>query len=90
VAFFTHNDSDGTYSEVVIGTNNNNFSYWDDQSNSYYRQVDAADNKITKDKQGGTLTWDFWPLSSGSTSSNSSLSPFAPARIPGRPGPQFP
>lgn len=53
---------------------------------SYFREVEATNNIITRDKEGGTLAWDFWPLSNGGIFPNSSdtSASFAPARIPAR------
>jgi hypothetical protein len=76
------------YNKTVNGTSINEFSYVDAKLNSYYRTVDVIDNTITKDQQGGSLTWDFWPLAIGEPGTNpqslvQSL-PLFPARVPGR------
>ncbi|KAH9030851.1 peptide N-acetyl-beta-D-glucosaminyl asparaginase amidase A-domain-containing protein [Lactarius deliciosus] len=41
--------------QVVTGTSNNRFYYTDTEGNTYTRQVNASNNVITFDKEGGTL-----------------------------------
>jgi hypothetical protein len=72
------------------GTSINQFSYADAKSNSYYRNVDAVNNTITEDQQGGSLTWDFWPLATGlpEIEPQTVVQTLFPARFPGhRTGP---
>jgi hypothetical protein len=75
----------------MTGSSYNNFTYADSEANSYYRLVDAKNNTITKDQQGGSLKWDFWPLAtvpSGSDGIGSGpgvadgLEPLIPFRSP--------
>jgi hypothetical protein len=72
------------YESTANGTSINQFSYVDAKLNSYYRNVDAVNNTITKDQQGGSLTWDFWPLATGLPEMEPQQSqPLFPARGPG-------
>ena len=43
------------YKRTANGTSLNQFSYVDAKSNSYYRKVDAVNDTIIKDQQGGSL-----------------------------------
>ncbi|PVG04457.1 hypothetical protein CPB86DRAFT_748030 [Serendipita vermifera] len=75
------------YNRTANGTNLNDFSYTDAKLNTYYRSVDVTNNTIKKDRQGGSLTWDFWPLASGLPrpvpTSNTNQSAIIPMRLPG-------
>jgi hypothetical protein len=75
------------YTYTANGTSINQFSYVDAKSNSYYRNVDAVNNTITKDQHGGSLTWDFWPLATGLPEMvpqpTAQSQPLFPARGPG-------
>jgi len=75
------------YETTANGTSINQFSYVDAKSNSYYRNVDAVNDTITKDQQGGSLTWDFWPLATGLPDMEpqpiAQSQPLFPARVPG-------
>ncbi|KAG8866451.1 hypothetical protein FRC20_008497 [Serendipita sp. 405] len=50
------------FNRTANGTTFNEFHYVDGKLNSYSRLVDVTNNTVTKDRQGGTLTWDFWPF----------------------------
>ncbi|KAJ7172470.1 peptide N-acetyl-beta-D-glucosaminyl asparaginase amidase A-domain-containing protein [Mycena filopes] len=60
------------------GTNNNTFSYVDTENNSFFRQVNAAFNNITLDKQSGSLS----AAPSSHVSSIQNAGAFAGARLP--------
>ncbi|KIM33130.1 hypothetical protein M408DRAFT_61343 [Serendipita vermifera MAFF 305830] len=77
------------FNRTANGTSENSFSYVDAKLNSYYRVVNSLNNTITKDQQGGSLTWDFWPLAVGwpgtvPESIVDSLPPFEVAHLPHR------
>lgn len=77
------------FNRTANGTSDNSFSYLDAKLNSYYRTIYSINNTITKDQQGGSLTWDLWPLAVGwpgtvPESIVDSLPPFEIARLPHR------
>ncbi|CCA78062.1 related to peptide-n4-(n-acetyl-beta-d-glucosaminyl) asparaginase amidase N [Serendipita indica DSM 11827] len=79
------------FNRTANGTNINEFSYLDAKLNSYSRSVEVTNNTITRDKEGGSLTWNFWPLVGEPWTSTSLLggllqqdAAHLPARAPAR------
>ncbi|RDB21369.1 Peptide-N4-(N-acetyl-beta-glucosaminyl)asparagine amidase A [Hypsizygus marmoreus] len=82
-----HQITDGFYQLMTggnygNGTSNNTFSYVDLAGNTYSRQVNAALNVITLDREGGNLAHSGQQATSSSTS-EASQSHFGGARLPG-------
>ncbi|KAG8798185.1 hypothetical protein FRC17_007542, partial [Serendipita sp. 399] len=76
------------FNRTANGTNLNEFHYVDGRLNTYSRSVDVTNNTITRDRQGGTLTWELWPYIgqpwSPLTEEVDGLMGFEAARVPNR------
>jgi len=67
------NLTDGTYIQIpnhhyvkhANGSTENTFNYSDSKLNTYSRNVSTLNSTVTKDVEGGSLTWDWWTLTRG-------------------------